>query len=123
MSNTDNIKMDKCKIQSIRDSMLKSKSLDDKRIKEIRKEIEVLEKQMKIQQMISQLKTSYVITRCLAGAKVNVRWICMGKVSMFKATSMARNTARLVSDTYPLNHFDVIVAIKHYVKVKDTIRK
>jgi len=49
MSNTDNIPMDKCKIQSIRDSMLKSKSLDDKRIKEIRKEIEVLEKQMKIQ--------------------------------------------------------------------------
>ena len=56
MSNDNYIKMDKCKIQSIRDSMLKSKSLDDKRIKEIRKEIEVLEKQMKIQQMISQLK-------------------------------------------------------------------
>ena len=49
MTNDNSIKMDKCKIQFIRDSMLKSKSLDDQRIKEIRKEIEVLEKQMKIQ--------------------------------------------------------------------------
>jgi hypothetical protein len=48
MISTDNIKMDKCKIQSIRDSILKSKSLDDERTEEIRKEIEVLEKQMKI---------------------------------------------------------------------------
>lgn len=49
MTNDNYIKMDKCKIQSTLDIFLKSKSLDDKRIKEIRKEIEVLEKQMKIQ--------------------------------------------------------------------------
>jgi len=47
----------------------------------------------------------------------------MGKVSMFKATNMVRNIVLLVSDTCPPNHFDVIVAIRHYVKVKDTIRK
>jgi len=64
-----------------------------------------------------------VITHCPADVRVNVRWICMGKVSMFKATNMVRNIVLLVSDTCPPNHFDVIVAIRHYVKVKDTIRK